>query len=233
MKLVKSQVKCYKKKTKKSVGGQKKTYEYNQYLVPLKRSDKLDCSMDVFVIPQNDLGQLLDDEGQLKDISSQEAEYRHQISEYEAELAELEWKHNQLSKSYKDLFKKQNKTRKLNQELEKKVESLESDKEKLMDALRKVKEAKLKTDNQNEKMDTPLLSEGVSQSSSTKISENSGLDTNRDKNPIIDSKTAESQENKVEIDKNEKPNEIKEDKEDKDLWTVLRSRLTKKEDDEK
>ena len=41
VKMVKSAVKCYKKKTKKNVAGQKKTYEYNQYLVPLKSSDNL------------------------------------------------------------------------------------------------------------------------------------------------------------------------------------------------
>ena len=118
VKMVKSNVKCYKKKTKKNVGGQKKTYEYNQYLVPLKRSDNLDCSMGVFVIPQNDFKDLVDEEGELKDISGQEEEYKSHIAQYETELAELEWKHSQLSKSYKELLNKHNKTRRKQQELE-------------------------------------------------------------------------------------------------------------------
>ena len=143
MKLVKSQVKCYKKKTKKNVGGQKKTYEYNQYLVPLKRSDNLDCSMDVFIIPQSNLSDLIDEEGELKDISGEYDEYKRHLAEYETELAELEWKHGQLSKSYKELFKKHNKTRKKNQELEQEVETLLSDREKLIDALKKVKDNRM------------------------------------------------------------------------------------------
>jgi hypothetical protein len=43
VKVIKSAVKCYKKKTKKTVGGKRKIYEYNQYLIPLKRSDKFEC----------------------------------------------------------------------------------------------------------------------------------------------------------------------------------------------
>ena len=59
VKVIKSAVKCYKKKTKKTVGGKKKIYEYNQYLVPLKRSDKFECSEEVFIIPQNQIAELV------------------------------------------------------------------------------------------------------------------------------------------------------------------------------
>jgi hypothetical protein len=202
------------------VGGQKKTYEYNQYLVPLKRSDKLDCSMDVFIIPQNDLDDLIDEKGELKDISGQADNYKRNLAEYEAELAELEWKHSQLSKSYKELFKKQNKTRKKNQELEHKVEILESDREKLMAALKKVKDAKdsnegLKTVPQgalNEKIPEQSIGQGK-------------LNEDKVENTVL-------KEPKTEISQDNGDIKAKEDKEDKDIWTVLRSRLTKKEEEE-
>ncbi|NYB51514.1 MAG: hypothetical protein HVN35_02970 [Methanobacteriaceae archaeon] len=216
VKLVKSQVKCYKKKTKKNVGGQKKTYEYNQYLVPLKRSDNLDCSMEVFVIPKSDLGNIIDEEGKLRDISVQEDEYKRHLAEYETELADLEWKHSQLSKSYKELFKKQNKTRKKNQELEKIVEALKSDREKLIAALQKVKDARM-----NENKDIPKT---VSKAGSKETIKDSSL---VEKVEMIEGSKVDK------IDENKESKEIKDSKEDKDLWTVLRSRLIKKEEDEK
>lgn len=241
MKLVKSQVKCYKKKTKKNVGGQKKTYEYNQYLVPLKRSDNLDCSMEVFILPQSDLDDLVDEEGQIKDISGEKEEFKRHLAEYESELAELEWKHSQLSKSYKELFKKHNKTRKKNKELEKQVESLESDREKLMDVLQKVKEARLKETNEVPK----IVPQGESKESitSSSFAEKSGkiqitgfkadkTEVKPDKKIHEDKKANLTKETK-ETKEIKETKEEKEDKVDKDIWTVLRSRLTKKEEEEK
>jgi len=195
VKLVKSAVKCYKKKTKKTVGGQKKTYEYNQYLVPLKRSDNLDCSMEVFIIPQKDLEEYITEDGEFKEFSSKEDEYQIKLEQYETEFADLEWKHSQLSKTYKELFSKHNKSRRKEKEMEDRIESLESDREKLIHALkaeRKLTE-KLKLQQQNK--------------------------------------------NSPPSDQTPKPDEInenienKDDNEDKDIWTVLKSRLTKKEDE--
>ncbi len=105
--LIKSTVKCYKKKTKKTVGGRRKTYEYNQYQVPLKKSDNLACSEEVFVIPQKLFEELIgvEVEAHLQDFKPQQ----QSIAEYEKELAELEWKHGQLSKSYKEIVNKYNK----------------------------------------------------------------------------------------------------------------------------
>ncbi|MEN6329547.1 MAG: hypothetical protein ABFC91_04580 [Methanobacteriaceae archaeon] len=119
VKLIKSTVKCYRKKTKKAVGGKKKTYEYNQYLVPLKISDKLDCSQDVFVVPEDDLEGMLNEEGEL--VGDQNELQRH-IGVYQKELDELEWKHGELSRSYKELVAKNTKNnqhiRRLTAELE-------------------------------------------------------------------------------------------------------------------
>ncbi|HMK53747.1 MAG TPA: hypothetical protein VK444_03110 [Methanobacteriaceae archaeon] len=120
VKLVKSAVKCYKKKTKKTVGGKRKTYEYNQYLVPLKRSDVLECSQEVFVVLQNDLEGLLNEKGEL--VGDQSAFKRH-VEAYRKELDELEWKHGELSKSYKELVSKNTKT---NQELRRLTEELKN-----------------------------------------------------------------------------------------------------------
>lgn len=131
VKLIKSTVKCYRKKTKKTVGGKRKTYEYNQYLVPLKRSDQLECSQDVFVVPENELEKMLDEEGQL--VGDKKELQRH-VDAYQKELDELEWKHGELSRSYKDLVAKNTKNnqeiRRLTAELENlrlKNQELESD----------------------------------------------------------------------------------------------------------
>lgn len=200
--MVKSHVKCYKKKTKKNVGGQKKTYEYNQYLVPLKRSDNLDCSVGVFVIPQNDVKDLVDEEGELKDISGQEEEYKSHITQYETELADLEWKHNQLSKSYKDLVNKHNKTRRKQQELEDKIETLENDRIKLISALKEERQAN-----------------------------RVGVRKGPDVKPSTGQESLESDKIIAENDQTSTPNN--EEKDDKDIWTALKSRLTKKEQEEK
>ena len=206
-KLVKSAVKCYKKKTQKNVGGQKKTYEYNQYLVPLKRSDNLDCSMEVFIIPQSDIKNLLDEEGELRDISDQEVEYKSHISQYETELAELEWKHNQLSKSYKELFNKHNKTRKTQQELEDKIKILESDRTKLINALKKER-----------KINEGVLAQKV-----------------QDSKPLAGQKSPQKSQisDKISVNNEKTSVSAEEDKDDKDIWAVLKSRLSKKEQDEK
>lgn len=119
VKLIKSTVKCYRKKTKKTVGGKRKTYEYNQYLVPLKISDHLECSQDVLVVPEDELEGMLNEDGQL--VGDQKKLQRH-IDVYQKELDELEWKHGELSRSYKDLVAKNTKnnqqTRRLTAELE-------------------------------------------------------------------------------------------------------------------
>lgn len=139
VKVIKSAVKCYKKKTKKTVGGKRKIYEYNQYLVPLKRSDNFDCSEEVFIIPQGQIKELVGDdlslaEDYLKNLGAKESH----LDAYERELAELEWKHNELSKSYKELVSKHTKTNKKLRLGDERIKTLESDKEKLMKKLQEV-----------------------------------------------------------------------------------------------
>lgn len=203
VKLVKSAVKCYKKKTKKTVGGQRKTYEYNQYLVPLKRSDNLDCSMEVFIIPQEDLSDWVDENGELKDLSGKQDEYESKLDQYEADFADLEWKHSKLSRTYKELFSKHNKTLKKEKALEDQIRSLESDREKLINALKKERRVteKLKMEQQTEDKTSSEVKNTIK---SDKVQGNSENIKNKD---------------------------LDEDKEDKDIWTVLRSRLTKKEEE--
>lgn len=165
--LVESTVKCYKKKTKKTVGGRKKTYEYNQYQVPLKKSDNLACSEEVFVIPQKQLEELI---GVEVEAHFQNFEPQQQsIAEYEKELAELEWKHGQLSKSYKELVNKHNKNLKTyksamelievmkeqNQQLGKEIENknleLQKIRTKYETEVKKVQDEKNKEETQKEK----------------------------------------------------------------------------------
>jgi len=203
VKLVKSAVKCYKKKTKKTVGGQRKTYEYNQYLVPLKRSDNLDCSMEVFIIPQDDLADLVDENGELKDLSSKQDEYESKLDQYEADFIDLEWKHSKLSKTYKELFSKHNKTRRREKDLEERIKTLESDRDKLINALKKERNITEKL-----KMEQSLLSKTSHDSKNT------------------------SKSDKIEVNnENIRNKDVDEDKDDKDIWTVLKSRLTKKEEE--
>ncbi|MBZ2164737.1 hypothetical protein [Methanobacterium spitsbergense] len=139
VKVIKSAVKCYKKKTKKTVGGKRKIYEYNQYLVPLKRSDKFECSEEVFIIPQRQIEELVGEdismaEEYLKNLGVKDSN----IEVYERELAELEWKHNELSKSYKELVSKHTKTNKKLRLEDERLKSLEEDKRKLMNKLEEV-----------------------------------------------------------------------------------------------
>jgi uncharacterized phage infection (PIP) family protein YhgE len=136
VKVIKSAVKCYKKKTKKTVGGKRKIYEYNQYLVPLKRSDNFGCSEDVFVIPQSQVEELVgQDLTNVDDIFKDIGAKDSSIDAYERELAELEWKHNELSKSYKELVSKQSKTNKKLRLEDERIKTLEDEKEKLMKKL--------------------------------------------------------------------------------------------------
>jgi hypothetical protein len=206
-KLVKSAVKCYKKKTRKTVGGQKRIYEYNQYLVPLKTSDKLNCSMEVFIIPQDDLVEFIGEDGKIEDDFLGQGEgYKRRLVEYETELAELEWKHGELSRSYKELFKKNNKSRKGQQELEERIKQLDNDREKLIIALKKEKDDNqgLKTAYEEELKKNKILQEELNlQKGNDKI----GIDKR-----IMD--------------------DGDEDNRDTDIWKVLRSRLTKKEQEE-
>ena len=139
VKVIKSAVKCYKKKTKKTVGGKRKIYEYNQYLVPLKRSDNFECSEDVFIMPQSEILELVGEdlslaEEYLKNIGTKD----NNIDAYERELAELEWKHNELSKSYKELVTKHTKTNKKLRVDNERINTLEDEKDKLMKNLKKL-----------------------------------------------------------------------------------------------
>jgi len=142
--LVRSTVKCYKKKTKKTVGGERKTYEYNQYQVPLKKSDNLACSEEVFIIPYDQFEAIIEEE-----LSAHQQDLRQHkgaISEFQKDLADLEWKHGELSRSYKALVSKNAKTNKLlKQETEKSTlfetlnTSLKEENRKLLNQLEQLK----------------------------------------------------------------------------------------------
>jgi len=128
VKVVKSAVKCYKKKTKKTVGGKRKVYEYNQYLVPLKRSDNFQCSEDVLVVPRSEIEDLaLANKTTVTDFFDNVGYGKTSIAAYERELAELEWKHNELSRSYKELVTKHSKTNKRIRIYEEKIKTLEDE----------------------------------------------------------------------------------------------------------
>ena len=146
--LIKSTVKCYKKKTKKMVGGRKKTYEYNQYQVPLSKSDNLKCSEDVFVIPQNQFDGLIEDEveSQLNELEQNQ----RIVAEYKRELTELEWKHSELSRSYKNIVTKNAKTNKRLRLEEEKIVSLEKENKKLLIQLRQLNTKFTNLKNENE-----------------------------------------------------------------------------------
>lgn len=134
--LIKSTVKCYKKKTKKMVGGDRKTYEYNQYQIPLKRSDNLVCSEEVFVIPQSQFDDLIAEEQ--KPHQEDLKKHKGVIAEYKRELEDLEWKHGELSRSYKALVSKNAKTnKKLRLEVEKNT-NLEEENQKLKSHLQQL-----------------------------------------------------------------------------------------------
>lgn len=134
--LIKSTVKCYKKKTKKMVGGRRKSYEYNQYQVPLKRSDNLACSEEVFVIPQDLFEGLI--EGEVSAQMEDQKQPKGVIAEYEKELAELEWKHGELSRSYKSLVSKNAQTNKRLRLEKEKTTTLEEENQKILGQLQQL-----------------------------------------------------------------------------------------------
>lgn len=126
--IIKTSVKCYKKKAKKTVGGKQKIYEYNQYLVPLKRADNLKCGEGVLIIPEQYFEELfgVEDTWSVKEYISKLKGYERNIGEYTKEFQDLKWKHNELSKSYKELLSKHTKyTKKYRLENEK-IDKLES-----------------------------------------------------------------------------------------------------------
>lgn len=179
--LIKSTVKCYKKKTKKIVGGRKKTYEYNQYQVPLSKSDNLKCSEDVLVIPQSQFDGLI--EGEVESQLNELEQNQRIVTEYEKELTELEWKHSELSRSYKAIVTKNAKTNKRLRLEEEKIVSLDKENQKLLRQLQQ-----LNTEYSDLKNENKTLIK---------------------KNNLID--------DEINL------------KKDQDLWTALRSRLSKKE----
>lgn len=156
--LVKSKVKCYKKKTKKTVAGETKIYEYNQYQVPLKKSDNLACSEEVFIIPQDLFDGIIEAEliGHQQDLR----QHKGAISEFQKDLADLEWKHGELSRSYKALVSKNAQTnKKLRLETEKNTQ-LEDDNQKIKTELQKLyKEYQNLKDTQKSKMEKIELPE--------------------------------------------------------------------------
>jgi hypothetical protein len=124
--LIKTSVKCYKKRAKKTVGGKQKVYEYNQYLIPLKRSDNLECNDGVLIIPEKYFKELfgVEDTWAVKEylsklkgyemsIEGYQKEFKELELEYQKEFKDLEWKHSELSRSYKALLSKHTKATKL------------------------------------------------------------------------------------------------------------------------
>ncbi|MGB9937475.1 MAG: hypothetical protein ACPK7O_07120 [Methanobacterium sp.] len=190
--IIKTSVKCYKKKAKKMVGGKQKIYEYNQYLIPIKRSDNLKCGEGVLLIPEQYFEELfgVEDTWSIKEYINKLKGYERDIGKYTQEFRELEWKHNELSKSYKELFSKytkEKKTFKIDEEkfkeLEARAQSLEVQNQKLLDEIqsKELEYSKLKQDYEMESNKANILG-----------------------------------------------NELKPDK-DKDFWSVLKSKISKKE----
>lgn len=199
--LIKTSVKCYKKRAKKTVGGKQKVYEYNQYLIPLKRSDNLECKEGVLIIPEKYFKELFGVEdtwavkeylSKLKGYEMSIEGYKNEFKElelrYQKEFKDLEWKHSELSKSYKELLSKHTKATKLYKMDTSKLQELETKAEELAKQLelRDIEYNKLKED----------------------------YDLVLNKSTIIEEQI--------------KPDEDKVD-EDKDLWSMIKNRLGKKE----
>ena len=173
--LIKSTVKCYKKKTKKTVGGEKKTYEYNQYQVPLKKSDNLVCEEEVFIIPQNYFEGLIEAEveSQLEDLE----QHKEILVGYKKELADLEWKHNELSRSYKSLVSKNAQTNKKIRLVEEKNTNLERENRKFKNQLQQLMKdykdlkEKIKGKDDSELKDVDILKQIRSRFSSSRDGE--------------------------------------------------------------
>ena len=199
--VIKTAVKCYKKKAKKTVGGKQKVYEYNQYLIPLKRSDNLECKEGVLIIPEKYFKELfgVEDTWAVKEylsklkgyemsIEGYQKEFRELELRYQKEFKDLEWKHSELSKSYKELFSKHTKAAKLYKMDTAKLQELESKTEELARQL-ELKDLEY-----------------------TKLKEDYELALS--KNTLIE------EEFKTDEDKGD---------EDKDFWSMLKNRLGKKE----
>ena len=134
VRVIKSAVKCYKKKTKKTVGGKTKIYEYNQYLIPLKKSDDLECSEDVFILSQKQLNEITGREvSDLNQYFEDILGYQGNVEEYENTIAEMEWKKSELSKSYQDLVTKNAKTNKKLKIESQRAKDLEETNQKLLE----------------------------------------------------------------------------------------------------
>lgn len=133
VRVIKSAVKCYKKKTKKTVGGKTKIYEYNQYLIPLKKSDDLECSEDVFILSKKQLNEITGREvSDLNQYFEDIMAYQGNVEEYENTIAEMEWKKSELSKSYQDLVTKNAKTNKKLKIESQRVKDLEETNQRLL-----------------------------------------------------------------------------------------------------
>lgn len=134
VRVIKSAVKCYKKKTKKTVGGKTKIYEYNQYLIPLKKSDDLECSEDVFILSKKQLNEITGREvSDLNQYFEDIMAYQGNVEEYENTIAEMEWKKSELSKSYQDLVTKNAKTNKKLKIESQRAKDLEETNQKLLE----------------------------------------------------------------------------------------------------
>ena len=190
--IIKTAVKCYKKRAKKMVGGKQKVYEYNQYLIPLKRSDNLKCQEGVLIIPEQYFGELfgVEDTWAIKEYINKLKGYERNIGEYTKEFRELEWKHNELSKSYKELFRKYTKYQK-----KYKIED-----EKISELGARARELEVK----NKELISKLKSRELEY---TKLKQDYEREAN--KANILE-------------------NELKPDK-DKDFWSMLKNRISKKE----
>ena len=199
--LIKTSVKCYKKRAKKTVGGEQKVYEYNQYLIPLKRSDNLECKEGVLIIPEKYFKELfgVEDTWAVKEylsklkgyemsIEGYKREFKELELRYQKEFKDLEWKHSELSKSYKELLSKHTKATKLYKMDTSKLQELETKAEELAKKL-ELKDIEYK-----------------------KLKEDYQLVLNKDS--IIEEQL--------------KPDEDNGD-EDKDFWSMIKNRLGKKE----
>jgi chromosome segregation ATPase len=189
--IIKTFVKCYKKKAKKMVGGKQKVYEYNQYLIPIKRTDNLQCKEGVLIIPEKYFKELfgVQDTWAVKEYISKLKGYERNVGEYRKEFKDLEWKHNELSKSYKELLNKHTKANKKYRVDISKIQELESENAELKSKLELKKE-------ENKKL----------------------------------IKNYEEEIKKEKIIENEiKPDKDKDLSKDKDFWTIIKSKIGKKD----
>lgn len=183
--IIKTFVKCYKKKAKKTVGGKQKIYEYNQYLIPLKRTDNLECKEGVLIIPEKYFKELfgVEDTWAVKEYISKLKGYERNIGQYKKEFKQLEWKHSELSKSYKELLSKHTKANKRYRLDVSKLQELENHNTELLNRINSMEaENKKLNENYQREMNKAMILE----------------------------------------------NELKPSK-DKDFWTMLKSRLSKKD----